>query len=194
MRVAVVTIDAASEPEPGSVVASEVIGVSAPASGVSHARFCSSVPSSMTGSAKKPFEQRRLPMPRSPTHSSSWTRTCVNTSVNPPPPYSSGSMKPVMPTFAAARHRSQGVSTSASSTARPRGRISSRANVLVRSTMSRCSGVRGTSSMGSSDTVPPETDGYRRGGHDRRGSLTRLLNRQSVSESVKTGVNATATE
>ncbi len=98
-------------------------------------------------------------MPRPPAHSSSWTRHCVKTSVKPPPGYSSGSMNPVMPTSAALRHRSQGVSVSASSTARARGLISSRAKARVSSTMSRCSAVSGASSVGRSDMGASRHDG-----------------------------------
>ncbi|GAA2966122.1 hypothetical protein GCM10010446_59740 [Streptomyces enissocaesilis] len=54
----------------------------------------------------------------------------------------------LMPTSAALRHRSQDVSVSASPTARPRGLISSRAKVRVSSTMSRCSALSGTGSVG----------------------------------------------
>ena len=60
---AVVRIAAASEPTSGSVVASAVIGGRSPVSGRSQRSFCSSVPSASTGSAKKPLEVIRLPMP-----------------------------------------------------------------------------------------------------------------------------------
>ena len=76
------------------------------------------MPSSSTGSAKNPFEPIRFPSPEQPQQSSSWTRHWVKTSVDPPPPYSSGSMKVVMPTSAAFRQISQGISMSASSTSR----------------------------------------------------------------------------
>ncbi len=99
---------AASEPKSGSVVASAVIGGRSPASGRSQRSFCSSLPSSSTGSAKKPFEVIRLPMPEQPWESSSWTRQPVNASVSPPPPSSSGSMNDVSPIDAALCHVSSG--------------------------------------------------------------------------------------
>jgi hypothetical protein len=77
---------AASEPKSGSVVASAVIGGRSPASGRSQRSCCSSVPSASTGSAKKPLEVIRLPIPAQPWQSSSWTRQPVNASVSPPPP------------------------------------------------------------------------------------------------------------
>jgi hypothetical protein len=82
-------------------------------------------------------------MPGSPQHSSSCTRHWVNTSVNPPPPNSSGIMKSVMPTWAAFAKMSTGVTTSASSTARPLGRISLAAKSRHSSTIWFCSSVRG---------------------------------------------------
>ena len=90
-------IDAASEPKSGSVVASAVIGGRSPVSGRSQRSFCSSVPSASTGSAKKPFDVIRLPIPEQPWQSSSCTRQPVNASVSPPPPSSSGSMNDVSP-------------------------------------------------------------------------------------------------
>ncbi len=119
-------IDAESDPEPGSVVASAVKTGASPVSGRSQASFCSSVPSARIGSAKNPFEHTKFPMPGSPKHSCSWTRHWVKTSVNPPPPYSSGIMKSVMPSFAAWPKSPTGDSVSASSTARAAGRICSR--------------------------------------------------------------------
>src|SRR5262245_3692747 len=55
-RVAVVLIEAASDPASGSVVASAVITALGPVTGVSQRFFCSSVPSTMMGSEKNPLE------------------------------------------------------------------------------------------------------------------------------------------
>ncbi len=90
-------IEAASEPLWGSVVASAVIGGSSPASGSSQRRFCTSEPSTSTGSAKNPLEVIRLPIPLQPCESSSCTMHEVRQSVIPAPPYSSGSMNEVRP-------------------------------------------------------------------------------------------------
>ena len=141
MRVAVVAIEAASEPAPGSVVASAVSGGRSPAIGSSQRRCCSSLPSSTIGSAKKPPEVIRLPIPAQPRQSSSWTTTPVTQSVSPPPPTSSGSMKEVSPSAAALYQTSHGVSVSASSTSAAIGRISRSANSRQTSRISRCSGV-----------------------------------------------------
>ena len=54
VRVAVVEIEAASEPAPGSVVASAVNGGRSPAIGSSQRPCCSSLPSSPTGPGEKP--------------------------------------------------------------------------------------------------------------------------------------------
>ena len=99
---------AASEPAPGSVVASAVSGGLSPVSGSIQRRFCSSVPSASTGSAKKPPEVTRLPIPEQPRQSSSWTMQPVRQSVMPPPPYSSGSMNDVSPSPAALCQTSHG--------------------------------------------------------------------------------------
>src|SRR5690625_7063981 len=81
-------IEAESEPDPGSVVARDVIFGSSPVSGRSQASFCSDVPRARIGSAKNPFEHTKFPIPGSPKHSCSWTRHWVKTSVKPPPPRS----------------------------------------------------------------------------------------------------------
>src|SRR6478672_5682758 len=60
-RVATVEIDAASDPDSGSVVASEVIGGFGPVNGDSHRFFCSSEPNSMIGSEKNPLEHTGWP-------------------------------------------------------------------------------------------------------------------------------------
>src|SRR5882757_8305018 len=102
-------------------------------------------------------------MPGSPQHSSSWTRHWVNTSVKPPPPYSSGSMKLVIPTSPAWANRSTGVTTSASSTARARGRISRSAKSLHSLTIWRCSALTGQAGkwvvIGSPSWIPPPSGG-----------------------------------
>jgi hypothetical protein len=67
-------------------VASAVIGGSSPASGSSQRRFCTSEPSTSTGSAKNPFEVIRLPIPLQPCESSSCTMHEVRQSVMPAPP------------------------------------------------------------------------------------------------------------
>ena len=134
-------IDAASEPKSGSVVASAVIGGRSAVSGRSQRSFCSSVPSASTGSAKKPFDVIRLPIPEQPWHSSSCTRQPVNASVSPPPPSSSGSMNDVSPMPAALCHSSHGTSVSASSTAAAAGRISRAAKSRQTRWISSCSGV-----------------------------------------------------
>ena len=123
------------------MVASAVIGGRSAVSGRSQRSCCSSVPSASTGSAKKPLEVMRLPMPEQPWHSSSCTRQPVKTSVSPPPPNSSGSMNDVRPIAAALSHRSQGVSVSASSTAAAAGRISRAAKSRQTRWISSCSGV-----------------------------------------------------
>src|SRR5918997_280298 len=99
------------------------------------------VPSVSIGSAKKPFEVMRLPMPAQPWHNSSCTRQPVSASVSPPPPSSSGSMNAVRPMPAALCHRSHGVSVSASSTAAAAGRISRAAKSRQTRRISSCSGV-----------------------------------------------------
>ena len=132
---------AASEPKSGSVVASAVIGGRSAVSGRSQRSCCSSLPSASTGSAKKPFEVIRLPMPEQPWHSSSWTRQPVKTSVSPPPPSASGSMNDVSPIAAALCHVSHGVSVSASSTAAAIGRISRAAKSRQTRWISSCSSV-----------------------------------------------------
>ena len=130
---------AASEPKSGSVVASAVIGGRSPVSGRSQRSFCSSLPSASTGSAKKPFDVIRLPMPEQPWHSSSWTRQPVKASVRPPPPSSSGSMNDVRPIAAALCHVSHGTSVSASSTSAATGRISRAAKSRQTRWISSCS-------------------------------------------------------
>ena len=134
-----VWIEAASEPAPGSVVASAVSTGFSPVSGSIQRRFCSSLPSASTGSAKKPPEVTRLPIPEQPQQSSSWTMQPVRQSVMPPPPYSSGSMNEVIPTSAALYQTSHGISVSASSTAWEIGRISRCANSRQSAWISRCS-------------------------------------------------------
>ena len=132
-------MEAASEPLSGSVVASAVSGGSGAHSGATQRSACSGVPSASTGSAKKPFEVSRLPIPAQPWESSSCTRQPVRQSVRPPPPSASGSMKEVSPSSAAAAHSSAGCSVSASSTARETGRISRAANSRQTRWISRCS-------------------------------------------------------
>src|SRR5581483_109374 len=64
-RTAVVFIDATSEPAPGSESPNEQrIGSST--SGVSHVRFCSSVPNPITGPAPSPFAEIEVPMHEQP--------------------------------------------------------------------------------------------------------------------------------
>ena len=70
-------------------------------SGRTQRSFCASVPSASTGSAKKPPEVMRLPIPEQPWQSSSCTTQPVRTSVIPPPPSSSGIMNEVSPRPAA---------------------------------------------------------------------------------------------
>jgi hypothetical protein len=123
------------------VVASAVIGGLSEASGRSQRSCCASVPSASTGSAKKPLDVIRFPMPEQPWHSSSCTRQPVKTSVRPPPPTASGSMNDVRPIAAALCHRSHGVSVSASSTAAAAGRISRAAKSRQTRWISSCSGV-----------------------------------------------------
>ena len=103
-------MEAASEPLSGSVVASAVSGGSGAHSGATQRSACSGVPSASTGSAKKPLEVSRLPIPAQPWESSSCTRQPVRQSVRPPPPSASGSMNEVSPSSAAAAHSSAGCS------------------------------------------------------------------------------------
>ena len=154
VRVAVVVMDAASDPAPGSVVASALIGGLSPAIGSIQRRFWSSLPSSRTGLAKKPPEVIRLPIPAQPQDSSSWTMQPVSRSVRPPPPNSSGSMNEVRPREAALYQTSQGVSTSASSTAREIGRISFCANSRQTAWISRCSGVNSMMAPATTPILP----------------------------------------
>ena len=83
-------IAAASEPAPGSVIASaDIVGSEVQSGGIQR-RHCSGVPSCRIGPAKKPALATSEPIGASPHASSSLIRQCVRTLWMPPPPYSSG--------------------------------------------------------------------------------------------------------
>ena len=83
-------IAAASEPAPGSVIASAAIVGGAAHSGGIHRSRCASVPSSRIGPAKNEPLVASEPIGASPHASSSAIRHWVRTLSTPPPPYRSG--------------------------------------------------------------------------------------------------------
>ncbi len=102
------------------------------------------------GRGEEPPEVIRFPMEMSPWHSSSCTRHWVTRSVTPPPPYSSGIMNEVSPTFARLRPE---VTRQHGRPRRPPARGAgsrSAANSRASATTSACSGAQLTAETGDS--------------------------------------------
>ena len=154
------------------MIASAPSGGSEPVKGRSQRSFWASSPSTVTGSAKKPLEVIRLPIPAHPCESSSWTMQAVRQSVIPSPPYSAGTMNDVRPSVAALRQIAHGTSVSASSTARDTGRISFAANSRQSRWISSCSSFRSTIAQPPAVDVPLAAEYNRRSDQDwRRGRM-----------------------